>query len=404
MKKYTRKSMPAWAAWSIGLALLAIVFTAGGLSLYINVAVGLTMGLAAAVMFGLGDVVKMVLPIVMNVTGKHPVIRITYWVVAFVSFFCAFLAVADMFGLRFVEDQTAKKIESVSSERLAGLKESLKTSRELLQKEIENGAGRVTDLRNTLQTTVAMMQAESGRKGCGEKCLNLQAEVKRLQLELNTAVEASCGASCKALQVEVSKLEDELKTATTEQKQVTTDEMSGKAFLGQVVFGVAGKDIDVAAAVATVTMQMLMMELFSLMSGFAATMLGMAIANTKRERALRRAKIANAAKAEKKKAEAKAADDERRAAKKLADAEKKKKLTNHRRKVTIKQKAKDEAKILADKEAKKKAAVAKRKATLAKKKADAIAAAAVKPKRKWTEKQTQAYLARTLAKQQAANV
>lgn len=353
MKKYQRKSMPAWAAWSVGLVMFAIVFTAGGLSLYINVAVGATMGLAAVVMFALGDVVKMVLPIVMRATGRNPLLFTTYVVVAFISFFCAFLAMSDMFGERFVAEQTAKRVEGI-------------------------GATQLADLRSTLEVTRTMMLAESKNKGCGK--------------------------NCQALTSRVAELETQIKAATAEQKKVTTKEMSGKAFLGQVVFGYNGKDIDVASAISVVGFQMLMMELFSLMSGFAASMLGIAIANTKRERALARAKVANAAKAAKKKMLLAEQEADRKAARAAAELEKKKKLTNHRRKVTIKQKAAEEAKIAAEKEAKKKAAVAKRKATLAKKKADAAAAAAVKPKRKWTEKQTQAYLARTLAKKQAANV
>lgn len=328
MKKSTSKSLPVWAAWAAGLVTFSLVFTAGFLSLYINIMVGATIGVAAMVMFALGDVGKMVLPIVMTAVGKSALLRGTFWMTAIVSFFCAALATADMFGARFVAQQTARKVESIGSSNLEELKQSLKVTRE-------------------------MMLAESKNKGCGK--------------------------NCKALSDKVTDLEAQVTAASAQQQTITTPEMSGMAFLGEFMLGVAGESIDTVTAIMKVVMQMLMMELFSLMSGFAASMIGYAMNATKSKKLAVKEKAEKLAKREADKLEEVARAE-------AADRAKKKKLASRRRKMTMKQKAQEEAKIEAEKAAKKAASLAKRRATLAAKRASQPAEAAPeKPKRQWSE-------------------
>lgn len=339
MNKSTNKSLPVWAAWTVGLVIFSLVFTAGFLSLYINIVVGATMGIAAMVMFALGDVGKMVLPIVMNAVGKNALLRGTFWMTAFVSFFCAALATADMFGAQFVEKQTAQKVESIGSDNLAELKESLKTTR-------------------------AMMLAESKNKGCGK--------------------------NCKALSDKVTDLERQVSEASNKQQTITTPQMSGMAYLGAFMLGVAGGTIDTTTAIMKVVMQMLMMELFSMMSGFAASMIGMAITSskTKKVEAKQKAEMLAKRAADRAAKDAKYdADKIEEAARAEAEAKAKKmKLAARRRKQTIRQQAAEEARLEAEQAAKKKAAVEKRRKTLAAKKAAKVEQQVVeKPKRQWSE-------------------
>jgi len=334
MNQSAKKSVSIAAAWIFGTVIFAIVLVAGGLSLYINVVVGLTMGIAGAVMFAIGDVTKMVLPVAMQAVGKTVLLRSIYWMVTLVSFVCAFLATADMFGTQFVTTHTAQKIETVGAENLK-------------------------DLRASLDVARAMMLAESKNKGCKDKCTALVARVDIL--------------------------EKEIKVQVVKQQANTTAAMSGKAILGQTMFEVAGTKIDTYTTAMIVVFQMVMMEMISLMSGFAAGMIGHAMklsADKKAEIIAKKVaaekKIAAAAK------KVETAKKKAAAARKLAAAAKKKAATEGQDAEAAKKLAAAEKIIEAKKIAleKKNLAAAKRRAVAAAKKAAAeakkIAAAAKK--------------------------
>lgn len=339
MKK-TLKFVSAATAWTIGTVLFTLVFIAGGLSLWVNVVVGLQMGVVAAIMLGLGDVVKMVLPITMHAVGKTALLRSLYWLAVVASFACAFYATADMFGAKFVTDLTAKKVESI-------------------------GATQLADLRETLKTTRGMMLAESKKKGCGP--------------------------NCKALQQRVEDLEKEVKAQTAKQEAKTTDDMSGKALLAQTMLSIPGQKVDTATAISLVVFQMLMMELLSMLSSSACRMIGFAYSQGKARRKAAKQQVARAAKKAAEKVEKVAALVEAKAEREAAEIQRKKDLAVRRRRATIKKKQDAVEKQDAEKQAKKEAALEKRRATIAAKKAaiaanpELAAAVAAKPKRKWSE-------------------
>jgi len=349
MKKSTLKFVSAATAWTIGTVLFTLVFAAGGLSLYVNVAVGLQMGLVAAIMLGLGDIVKMVLPITMHAVGKSMLLRSLYWLAVVASFACAFYATADMFGAKFVTDMTSKKVETIGATNLADLRASLATARE-------------------------MALAESKKKGCGPKCEKLNARVETLEAEI--------------------------KTATAKQEVATTDEMSGKALFAQTMIGVSGQKVDTATAMSLVIFQMLMMELMSLLSGSACRMIGYAYSLGKARRKAAKQRIARAAQKVSEKEEKIAALVEAKQDREAAAIEAKKNLAVKRRKATLKKKQDAAEKMDAEKQAKKAAIVAKRLATMAAKKAaiaadpELAAAMASKPKRQWSEKRLQNHAAK----------
>lgn len=349
MKKSTLKFVSAATAWTIGTVLFALVIVAGGLSLYINVAVGLSMGLAAAIMLGLGDVVKMVLPITMHAVGKSGLLRSLYWLAVFISFSCAAFATLDMFGAKFVTTHTAKKVEAL-------------------------GARQLEDLRTTLSDTRTMMKEEAKKGGCKDRCAKLQTRVQELEAEI--------------------------KTQLTKQESKTTADMTGKALLGQVMLGVSAEKIDTFTTIAVVVFQMLLMELVSLMSGAACRMIGYAYGLGKaRRQAIKKA----AARSEKRAADKvqKVADlVEAKADREAAEIQRKKDLAVRRRRATIKKKQDALDKMDAEKQAKKEATLAKRRATMAAKKAaiaadPALAAAeAAKPKRQWSKARVEAHAAK----------
>lgn len=377
MKKSTRNIVSETTAWSVGLVLFAIVFVSGGLSLYINVAVGMSMGVVAAVMFALGDIAKMVLPISMVAIGRTVLMRSIYWLAVVVSFGCAFFATADMFGAKFVETYTMKKTETLGASHIATLTQTLTAARESLKDATEKSAKGIEDLRATLNVTRGMMQKESEKKGCGNICTGHRNEVTRLEAEIKAALTSGC-KTCETLQTEVTRLVNEVSVATAKQETKITPDMTGKALLGQMTFGIDASKIDTATTVSIVVFQMLMMELFSLMSSFAASTIGHAYSLTK---ARRKSKRGTAAKAKLK--EVKATVD------KLAVIDAKKAASLAKRRATIAAKklavvVEDETakrlatadKIIAAKklaQEKKNAAAAKRRAIAAEKKAAAEA-------------------------------
>lgn len=85
------KTLPRWAQWLAGLALLITALTAGGLSLAVNVIAGLGISLAVAIAYGLADCGKLLLPIVCQAVGWHAHTRLAYIVVSVVSVLCAIL-------------------------------------------------------------------------------------------------------------------------------------------------------------------------------------------------------------------------------------------------------------------------------------------------------------------------
>ncbi len=62
-------SLPIWAQWTFGLALMTIAVAAGLLGLIINFTYGLQSDVKTAVLYGLADLGKIVIPVVCAAVG-----------------------------------------------------------------------------------------------------------------------------------------------------------------------------------------------------------------------------------------------------------------------------------------------------------------------------------------------
>lgn len=222
----TINTIPRWGQWASGVSLLVVALTAGALSLAVNVVAGLSVALPVAVMFGLSDVGKVLVPVVCQAIGWNRHLRTTYWLAATVSVICALIATADMFGLRLAAiDHTAKGV-SLSGQQ-------------------------ITELRTSLASVRKMASDEAQRGGCGPKC--------------------------KALNDRADKLETSLSAAVASSREQTKPTVTGIGFLGQAVAKVKPETTNTASSVLLVLAGILMMELFCHLAGPAASMIGIAM-------------------------------------------------------------------------------------------------------------------------------
>ena len=159
----TNRTLPRWAQWAAGLALLATALTAAGLSLAMNLAAGLGVGLAVAIAFGLSDVAKVLMPVVANGVGWNGYRRGVYVTASIVSVVCACLFLADQFGERIAAREDATAVTQ-STER------------------------HVSDLRASLASAREMAATEAQRGGCGPRCLELTQRAEKLETALTEAV------------------------------------------------------------------------------------------------------------------------------------------------------------------------------------------------------------------------
>jgi hypothetical protein len=219
------KSLPRWAQWAAGLALLATALTAGGLSLAVNVIAGLGIGLAVAIAYGLADCGKLLLPIVCQAIGWRAHTRIAYLTVSLVSVLCAVLYLADQNG------------------------------GDLLKR--EHAA--------TVQTDNAKQVAE------------LEAQLADLRAMVATEAATGCGPNCKALQARADEAAQALKEARTARANATAVTLPGSAVLAATVAGTdashAAKSIAIAKSIAALAV----MELLAHLAGAAAALIGSAM-------------------------------------------------------------------------------------------------------------------------------
>lgn len=236
-------TIPRWGQWASGVSLLAVALTAGALSLAVNVVAGLSVALPVAVMFGLSDVGKVLVPVVCQAIGWNRHLRTTYWLAATVSVICALIATADMFGLRLASIDNAAKGANLTGQQ-------------------------ITELRASLASVRKMASDEAQRGGCGPKCKALNDRADKLETSLSAAVSAS-----------------QSQTAPT---------VTGIAFLGEAVAEVEPETTNTASAVLLVLAGILMMELFCHLAGPAASMIGIAMYNKPEAPASRKPAVARA--------------------------------------------------------------------------------------------------------------
>jgi hypothetical protein len=220
------KSLPRWAQWLAGLALLATALTAGGLSLAVNVIAGLGVGLAVAIAYGLADCGKLLLPIVCQAIGWRVHTWIAYIVVSVVSVLCAICYLADQNGGDLLKREHAATVQ-------------------------DDRAKQVVELEAQLADLRAMVAAEASNGGCGTNCKALQARADEAAQRLQEA-----------------------RTARADAKAVT---LPGSAVLAATVAGTdashAAKSIAIAKSVAALAV----MELLAHLAGAAAALIGAAM-------------------------------------------------------------------------------------------------------------------------------
>jgi hypothetical protein len=156
------KEMPRWAQWSAGLGLLAVAVTAGGLSLVLNVSHGLEAGIAAAIAFGLGDVGKIIIPIVAGAIGWSRQMKITSAICVAVSLWCAVNYYADHYG----RDMLTKQHE---------------------QQAYGDKAKAITELEAEVSRLTKLANDEAKKGGCGKNCKAVNDQVADAQRKLADA-------------------------------------------------------------------------------------------------------------------------------------------------------------------------------------------------------------------------
>jgi hypothetical protein len=156
-------TIPNWAKWLAGLALMATALTAAGLSLAMNLSAGLAVGVAVAIAFGLSDIAKILMPVVANGIGWTKHTRSVYAVASIVSVVCACLYLADQFG-EVIAAKTAAAAVTASTEQ------------------------HIDDMRASLTSVRDMATEESQRGGCGPKCQALNYRAENLEIALSDAV------------------------------------------------------------------------------------------------------------------------------------------------------------------------------------------------------------------------
>lgn len=156
-------TIPRWAKWLAGLALMATALTAAGLSLAMNISAGLAVGVAVAIAFGLSDVAKILMPIVANGIGWTRHTKTVYAVASIVSVVCACLYLADQFGEVIAGKEDAASVAQSTDQHIADLRASLDSAR-----------------------TMAAQEAQRG--GCGPRCRELSDRASKLETALTDAV------------------------------------------------------------------------------------------------------------------------------------------------------------------------------------------------------------------------
>ena len=124
---------------AFGIALIAAGMTAGIDGLTINAGHGLEIGMAAAVIYGLGDFGKMLLAVYCGIYGWNKQFTATAWFCIVLSGFVAFTYYADKHGKEMVENRGINaQIERLDAE-IADLAAKYKTEDDAYKAEAANG-------------------------------------------------------------------------------------------------------------------------------------------------------------------------------------------------------------------------------------------------------------------------
>lgn len=230
------ESLATWGCWVSGVALLLVAIAAGGLSLAINVIAGLSVGLPIAIMFGLSDVGKVLIPIVCQAIGWDSRMTTIYRAAAIVSVSCAVFTVVDMFGTQFAELDVGKQKIIAAEQVYADLKANAVAARKMADDEAKRG-------------------------GCGENCDKLIKIAEAADKKVNQAAE------------DIKKTRSEVGVTIT-----------GIGFIAKDFLGVDPTTANVTVTAIKVAMGIAIMELICSLVGAASALIGIAMSRSKKKK------------------------------------------------------------------------------------------------------------------------
>lgn len=167
-----RSTIPRFWQWASGISLLIAALAAAGISLAINFEAGMAVHLSIAAMLALSDIGKILIPVVCQGIGWTLQSRATYLVVSVASVVCAFIFIESKF-----EKQQAEATNQVTIAK--------------------NAEQRIAELRRSLASARQMAAEEAKRGGCGPNCLALNDRTSKLETALSEAVAARKGIAPK---------------------------------------------------------------------------------------------------------------------------------------------------------------------------------------------------------------
>jgi hypothetical protein len=151
-----------WAKWAGGGVLLAIALGAGITGLTLNVSHGLKTSLAQGVIYGLGDIGKIVVPVVAGIIGWNRQMRGVVLICVVASIWCAVNYYADANGAALLAGQNQAALLGQTERNIAELEAEVRAAR-------------------------ALANIEAKRKKCGPECRRLQERADRLAADLESA-------------------------------------------------------------------------------------------------------------------------------------------------------------------------------------------------------------------------
>lgn len=184
------KPMPRWGQWAAGSVLLTVALAAGCTGLALNVQHGLAGGWAPAVVYGLADIGKMLIPLVCGFIGWRFHSRIAAAVCVATSIWCAVNAWQSVNAGKesaAVQQQTAWTASQADAGRIRAELASITET------------GTATALADAAAQATARADDEAKNGGCRKRCLDARAEAAALteragkaerRAELETKLEA----------------------------------------------------------------------------------------------------------------------------------------------------------------------------------------------------------------------
>ena len=167
--------------WNLvkGVTCLILAIAAGSASLYMNVTFGLTVGAGMALVFGLADCVKIIVPVMSAALGGWTMKRRLAWITAaMMSIISASSYLLEMQATRLIESQAHTATIADTRSEIERMRKELSLISEL------SGVAALTKLEKEKRDAATR---EAGRGFCGPICEGLQGEADQLTERLGMA-------------------------------------------------------------------------------------------------------------------------------------------------------------------------------------------------------------------------